>query len=46
MLRKFLSDRGRIRSRPVTHLTRRQQRQTARAAENARETALLPHASR
>ncbi|MGD3106591.1 MULTISPECIES: 30S ribosomal protein S18 [unclassified Streptomyces] len=46
LLRKFLSDRGKIRSRRVTRVTARQQRQLARAIKNAREMALLPYASR
>ncbi|UNO40644.1 30S ribosomal protein S18 [Streptomyces sp. MST-110588] len=46
LLRKFLSDRGKIRSRRVTHVTARQQRQLARAIKNAREMALLPYGSR
>ncbi|MEU7472764.1 30S ribosomal protein S18 [Streptomyces sp. NPDC044984] len=46
LLRKFISDRGKIRSRRVTHVTRRQQRQIARAVKNAREMALLPYGSR
>lgn len=46
LLRKFLSDRGRIRSRRVTRVSRWQQRQLARAIKNAREMALLPYASR
>lgn len=46
LLRKFISDRGKIRSRRVTHVTRRQQRQIARAIKNAREMALLPYGSR
>lgn len=41
-LRKFLSDRGRIRSRQVTGLSPQQQRQLATAVRNAREMALLP----
>ncbi|WP_234042412.1 30S ribosomal protein S18 [Streptomyces marianii] len=45
LLRRFLSDRGKIRSRRVTRVTARRQRQPARAVRNARETALLPHAS-
>jgi small subunit ribosomal protein S18 len=45
-LRKFISDRGKIRSRRVTHVTRRQQRQIARAIKNVREMALLPYGSR
>ncbi|MFF7472422.1 30S ribosomal protein S18 [Streptomyces sp. NPDC008092] len=43
LLRKFLSDRGRIRSRRVTGVSARQQRLLARAVKNAREMALLPY---
>jgi small subunit ribosomal protein S18 len=46
LLRKFISDRGKIRSRRVTHVTRQQQRQLAQAIKNAREMALLPYGSR
>jgi small subunit ribosomal protein S18 len=46
LLRKFISDRGKIRSRRVTRLRPRQQRDMARAIKNAREMALLPYASR
>ncbi|GAA2631505.1 30S ribosomal protein S18 [Streptomyces axinellae] len=46
MLRKFVSDRGKIRSRRVTRVGRRQQRQIATAVKNAREMALLPYSSR
>ncbi|MPY53417.1 30S ribosomal protein S18 [Streptomyces acidicola] len=46
LLRKFISDRGKIRSRRVTHVTRQQQRQVAQAIKNAREMALLPYSSR
>ncbi|MFD7508728.1 30S ribosomal protein S18 [Streptomyces sp. NPDC059853] len=46
LLRKFISDRGKIRSRRVTRVTVRQQRELARAIKNAREMALLPYASR
>ncbi|WP_046507335.1 30S ribosomal protein S18 [Streptomyces odonnellii] len=46
LLRKFISDRGKIRSRRVTHVTSRQQRQIARAIKNAREMALIPYSSR
>ncbi|MBM4794337.1 30S ribosomal protein S18 [Streptomyces sioyaensis] len=46
LLRKFLSDRGKIRSRRITRVTAQQQRQLARAVKNAREMALLPYASR
>ncbi|MEV6735497.1 30S ribosomal protein S18 [Streptomyces sp. NPDC051104] len=46
LLRKFISDRGKIRSRRVTHVTGQQQRQIAQAIKNAREMALLPYSSR
>ncbi|MCP9945183.1 30S ribosomal protein S18 [Streptomyces somaliensis] len=46
LLRRFLSDRGKIRSRRVTGVTAQQQRQLARAVKNAREMALLPYSSR
>ncbi|GLX00688.1 30S ribosomal protein S18 [Microtetraspora sp. NBRC 16547] len=46
LLRKFISDRGKIRSRRVTGVTVQQQRQLARAIKNAREMALLPYSSR
>ncbi|MFR9724689.1 30S ribosomal protein S18 [Streptomyces sp. MS19] len=46
LLRKFISDRGKIRSRRVTRVTVQQQRQLAKAVKNAREMALLPYASR
>ncbi|MFB4313991.1 30S ribosomal protein S18 [Actinomadura sp. 21ATH] len=46
LLRRFISDRGKIRSRRVTGVTSQQQRQLARAIKNAREMALLPYASR
>ncbi|EST30209.1 30S ribosomal protein S18 [Streptomyces roseochromogenus] len=46
LLRKFISDRGKIRSRRVTRVTARQQRLLARAVKNARELALLPYSSR
>jgi len=42
-LRTFISPRGKIRSRDVTGLTVRQQRQVACAIKNAREMALLPY---
>lgn len=44
LLRTFVSERGKIRSRRVTGLTVRQQRQVAIAIKNAREMALLPFA--
>ena len=46
LLRKFISDRGKIRSRRVTRITSQQQRQVARAVKNAREMALLPYSTR
>jgi small subunit ribosomal protein S18 len=46
LLRKFISDRGKIRSRRVTGVTTQQQRQIATAIKNAREMALLPYTSR
>lgn len=46
LLRQFLSDKGRIRSRRLTGLTPQQQRQVATAIRNAREMALLPYNSR
>ncbi|GAA4490698.1 30S ribosomal protein S18 [Actinoallomurus oryzae] len=46
LLRRFISDRGKIRSRRVTGVTPRQQRMLAVAIKNAREMALLPYPSR
>lgn len=46
LLRQFISDRGKIRSRRVTGLTPQQQREVAVAVKNAREMALLPFTSR
>jgi small subunit ribosomal protein S18 len=43
LLRRFLSDRGKIRSRRVTGLSRDHQRQLALAVKRAREIALLPY---
>ncbi|MEU6079977.1 30S ribosomal protein S18 [Streptomyces sp. NPDC047108] len=43
LLRKFISDRGKVRSRRVTRVTAQQQRRLARAVKNAREMALLPY---
>ena len=43
LIRKFISDRGKMRSRRVTGLSRRHQRQLARAVKRARELALLPY---
>ena len=46
LLRRFISDRGKIRSRRVTRVTSQQQRRLARAIKNAREMALLPYGNR
>jgi small subunit ribosomal protein S18 len=45
LLRTFISDRGKIRSRRVTGLTVQQQRQVAIAIKNARDMALLPYSA-
>jgi small subunit ribosomal protein S18 len=42
-LRRFISDRGKIRSRRITGACRRHQSQVARAVKRARELALLPY---
>ncbi|MDO5746646.1 MAG: 30S ribosomal protein S18 [Actinomycetaceae bacterium] len=44
-LRKFISDRGKIRARRVTGVSVQQQRAIAKAVKNAREMALLPYSS-
>ena len=44
LLRKFISDRGKIRARRVTGVSTQEQRAIARAVKNAREMALLPYA--
>ncbi|MFD5257793.1 30S ribosomal protein S18 [Streptomyces bobili] len=46
LLRRFISDRGKIRSRRVTGVSAQQQRRLARAVRNAREMALLPYSTR
>jgi small subunit ribosomal protein S18 len=46
LLRKFIADRGKIRSRRVTRVSSQQQRRLAEAIKNAREMALLPYSSR
>ena len=46
LLRKFMSERGKIRSRRVTGLSAKQQREVATAIKNAREMALLPYLNR
>ena len=45
LLRKFISDRGKIRSRRITGACRRHQNQIATAVKRARELALLPYAA-
>ena len=45
-LRRFMSERGKIRSRRTTGACRRHQRQVAMAIKRAREVALLPYSSR
>ena len=45
LLRKFISDRGKIRARRVTGVSVQEQRQIAKAVKNAREMALLPYTS-
>ncbi len=45
LLRKFISDRGKIRARRVTGVSVQQQREIAIAIKNAREMALLPYSS-
>ncbi|MBC7278113.1 MULTISPECIES: 30S ribosomal protein S18 [Nocardioides] len=45
LLRTFISDRGKIRSRRVTGLSPQQQRAVTKAIKNAREVALLPYTS-
>jgi small subunit ribosomal protein S18 len=44
-LRRFISDRGKIRSRRITGACRRHQNQVATAVKRARELALLPYVS-
>lgn len=43
VLRKYMSDRGKIRARRVTGACARHQRGLAKAIKNAREMALLPY---
>ncbi len=43
LLRRFLSDKGKTRSRRVTGLSRAHQRQLAVAVKRAREIGLLPY---
>ena len=46
LLRRFMSDRAKIRARRVTGNNSQQQREVARAIKNAREMALVPYANR
>lgn len=46
LLRRFMSDRAKIRARRVTGNDAQQQRQIAQAIKNAREMALLPYTNR
>ena len=46
LLRKFISDRAKIRARRVTGNNTQQQREVALAIKNAREMALLPYTNR
>ncbi|HYI45388.1 MAG TPA: 30S ribosomal protein S18 [Actinomycetota bacterium] len=46
LLRKFMSDRGKIRARRVTGNCSQHQRLVATAVKNAREMALLPYSTR
>ena len=46
MLRKFVSERGKIRARRVTGNCAQHQRAVATAVKSAREMALLPYSSR
>jgi len=43
VLRRFISDKGKSRSRRVTGLSRKHQKQLALAVKRAREIALLPY---
>lgn len=45
VLRKFISDKGKIRSRRITGACRRHQNQVATAVKRSRELALLPYVS-
>ena len=46
LLRRFMSDRAKIRTRRVSGNSAQQQAEIARAIKNAREMAILPYASR
>ena len=43
LMRRFISDRGKVRSRRVTGLSRQHQRELALAVKRARELAMLPY---
>lgn len=43
-LRKYISERGKIRARRITNVSVQDQRLISRAIKNAREMALLPYA--
>jgi small subunit ribosomal protein S18 len=45
LLRRYMSERGKIRARRITGVCRRHQRQLAVAIKRAREMALLPYVS-
>ena len=45
LLRKYISDRGKIRARRVTGACTQHQRAVATAVKNSREVALLPYTS-
>ena len=45
LLRRFITDRGKIRARRITGTCTRHQRDIATAVKNAREVALLPYTS-
>ncbi len=45
MLRRFTSDRGKVRARRVTGLCPKHQREAASAIKRAREMALMPYVS-
>ena len=46
LLRRFMSDRSKVRARRVTGNDAQQQKDVARAIKNAREMALLPYVTR
>jgi small subunit ribosomal protein S18 len=45
MLRRYISEKGKIRSRRITGACRKHQNQVSRAVKRAREMALLPYVS-